>query len=208
MLAEDVEDDRGAVDYLDLDDILECAPLARREFGVGDHSVGAKRGDDVAELLGLASSEVGGGIRVRAALEDAIEHDGSGSLGERGELPKGVLGILLLTLGVDADKNDVLEPKLAVLDLSDVFEFGRQARDASERRAFFAIPLIAVGVRSSSRRGILQSLSRPEHPHVGSAAGALKHPVNRVDRVLRWGVLGVWDLVHHHFRGMPGIRHP
>src|SRR5690606_3457508 len=41
VLAEDVEDDGGAVDDLHLDLVLERAPLARRELGVGDHRVGA-----------------------------------------------------------------------------------------------------------------------------------------------------------------------
>ena len=43
VLAEDVEDHRGAVDDLHLDDVLERAPLAGRELGVGDHGVGAER---------------------------------------------------------------------------------------------------------------------------------------------------------------------
>src|SRR5690606_1882727 len=36
VLAEDVEDDRGAVDHLDLDDVLEGAALAGSQLGVGD----------------------------------------------------------------------------------------------------------------------------------------------------------------------------
>ena len=39
VLAEDIEDHRGAVDDLHLDDVLERAPLARGEFSVDDHGV-------------------------------------------------------------------------------------------------------------------------------------------------------------------------
>ena len=65
VLAEDVEDDGGAVDDLHLDDVFECAPLARGELGVGDHGVGAERLHDRGELGSLASTEVGAGVGVR-----------------------------------------------------------------------------------------------------------------------------------------------
>ena len=44
VLAEDVEDDRRAVDDLDLDRVFERTPLARGELGVGDDRVCAERG--------------------------------------------------------------------------------------------------------------------------------------------------------------------
>src|SRR5690606_24155507 len=59
VLAEDVEDDRGAVDHLDLDDVLESTTLAGCEFGVGDDGIGTERGHDAAQFLGLALAEVG-----------------------------------------------------------------------------------------------------------------------------------------------------
>jgi hypothetical protein len=43
VLGEDVEDQRGAVDDLDLDDVLEGAPLAGDELAVADDGVGAGR---------------------------------------------------------------------------------------------------------------------------------------------------------------------
>jgi xanthine phosphoribosyltransferase len=54
VLGEDVEDQRRAVDDLDLDDVLEPAPLRRGEFVVGDDRVRAGRHDDVAQLGRLA----------------------------------------------------------------------------------------------------------------------------------------------------------
>jgi hypothetical protein len=65
VLAEDVEDDGGAVDDLDLDDVLERAPLAGRELGVGDDGVGADRGDEVAQLGRLAAADVGRRVGMR-----------------------------------------------------------------------------------------------------------------------------------------------
>ena len=71
VLGEDVEDQRGAVDDLDLDDVLQGAPLAGRQLGVADDGVGALGDDDVAQLGGLALAEVGGRVGVGAALDDA-----------------------------------------------------------------------------------------------------------------------------------------
>ena len=65
VLGEDVEDQGGAVDDLDLDDVLERAPLARGQLAVADDGVGAVGDDDVAQLLRLALAEVG--ARRRAA---------------------------------------------------------------------------------------------------------------------------------------------
>lgn len=88
VLAEDVEDHRGPVDDLDLDDVLECATLARCELGVGDDGVGSDGGDDVLEFLGLASAEVGRGIGVRTTLQHTVEHDRTSGLRQRGEFPE------------------------------------------------------------------------------------------------------------------------
>ena len=145
VLAEDVEDDGRAVDDLDLHDVFERTPLARGELGVGDHGVGAERGDDVPQLLGLAAAEVGAGVGVRAPLQQAVEHARTGRLGEGGELAHRVLGVVLRALRVHADEHDVLEPQLPVLDLGDVFELGGEPADAAERRTLLAVVLLAVG---------------------------------------------------------------
>ena len=53
VLGEDVEDQRGAVDDLDLHDLLELAQLTGRQLAVADDGVGALRDHDVAQLLAL-----------------------------------------------------------------------------------------------------------------------------------------------------------
>src|SRR5690606_8923842 len=58
VLGEDVEDQRGAVDHLDLDDVLQRPSLRRSELTVDDDRVRALRDHDVAQLLGLAAAEV------------------------------------------------------------------------------------------------------------------------------------------------------
>ena len=83
---------------------------------------------DVAQLLGLARADVGRRVGLVAALHQAVEHLGAGGLGEQRQLAQRVLGVAQRCLGPDADQHDALEPQLAVLDLGDVFELGRQAR--------------------------------------------------------------------------------
>ncbi len=144
VLGEDVEDQRGAVDDLDLDDVLERAALARGELAVADDGVGALLDDDVAQLERLALAEPGRGVGLLAALHDALEHRRPGRLGEGRELAHGVLGVVGGALGPDAGEHDALEAQLAVLDLGDVLELGRQALDASERGALLAVELVAV----------------------------------------------------------------
>jgi hypothetical protein len=146
VLAEDVEDHRGAVDDLHLHDILERTALTRCELGVGDHGVGAEARDDRPELVGLAAADVGGRVRMRAALQQPVEHGCARGLGERGQLAERVLGVVERAAGVDADEHDVLEPELPVLDLGDVVELGTQAGDTTQRRALLAVELVAVAV--------------------------------------------------------------
>jgi hypothetical protein len=81
---------------------------------------------------------------VRPTLQQAVEHNGAGGLGQRGKLTNRVLGILLCTLRVHTDQHDVLDAQLPVLNLGDVFELGRQVGDAAQRLAVFAVLLLAV----------------------------------------------------------------
>ena len=86
MLREDVEDERGAVDDLDLDDLFELAQLAGCELAIADHGVGAGPMHDVAELLGLAGADVGRRVRPVTALDKPVENQGACRFGEAGEL--------------------------------------------------------------------------------------------------------------------------
>src|SRR5690606_30143260 len=65
VLAEDVEDHRGAVDDLDLDDVFERTALARCQLTVDHDGVGSDSGHDVAQLCSLALSEVGARVGSR-----------------------------------------------------------------------------------------------------------------------------------------------
>ena len=182
MLAEDVEDHRRAVDDLHLHDVFERAPLARGQLRVGDHRVGAHSGDEVAQLLGLASAQVGRGVGMRPPLKHAVENDRPGGLGEGRQLAQRVLGVFLLPLGVHPGEDDVLQAQLAVLDLGDVFEFGRQPRDASQRRAVFAIPLVAIVVAAAGGAHILQRLRPREHRDTRPPVRPRQHAFDGVER--------------------------
>ncbi len=85
MLGEDVQDQRGPVDHLDLDDAFQLAQLPRSQLTVADHRVGAGRGDEVGQFGGLARAYVGGSVGAAAALGEAVKHLGAGRLGEGGE---------------------------------------------------------------------------------------------------------------------------
>jgi hypothetical protein len=132
VLGEDVEDEGGPVDDLDLDDLLELTQLAGRELTVADDRVGAGGPHDVAELVGLAGADVRRRVRLVAALDHALEHLRTRGLGQGGELGERVLGVTQRPAGPHADEDDALQPQLAVLDLGDVLELGGQARDAPE----------------------------------------------------------------------------
>ena len=86
VLGEDVEDQRGAVDHLDLELLLQLPQLAGRELAVADDGVGPGRLHRVAQLVDLAGTDVGGGVGLRAALDEGVEHLGPRRLGQPGQL--------------------------------------------------------------------------------------------------------------------------
>ena len=137
MLGEDVQDQRGAVDDLHLDRLLQRGELGRAQLTIADDGVGAGGDDHVAQFLRLAGTDVGGGVGLVAALDESLEHLGAGRLGERGQLGEAGVGVGGAAFGPDTDQHDALEPQLPVLDLGDVGEFGRQTRHAAQRRAVF-----------------------------------------------------------------------
>lgn len=146
MLGEDVEDQGGPVDDLDLDDVFEGDELAWAELTVADDGVRAALQHDVTQLAGLAGADEGGRVGLVAALDHTVEDEGTGGLGEGGELRQGVLRVVHGAGGPDADEHHSFQSQLAVLDFGDVFEFGREADDAAQGRALGALELVAVPV--------------------------------------------------------------
>ena len=142
---------------------------------------------------------------MRAPLQDGIQHDGTGGLGERGELAQRVLGVLLLALRVHADEDDVLEPQLPVLDLGDVLELGGQPGDAAQRGALLAVPLLAVGVGARDGGLVLERLGRPEYAYPGARFRTREHAIHRVDRHLV-GALGDCRIRHVFLPGAPALE--
>lgn len=146
MLGEDVEDQGRTVDDLDLDDVLEVDQLAGAQFTVTDHGVGAGLDHDVPELVGLAGTDVRGRVGLVTALDEAVEHERSRGLRERGQLGQRVVRVLDGPRGPDTDEDDALQTELSVLDLGDVLELGGEARHTAQGRALGAFELLAVPV--------------------------------------------------------------
>ena len=132
VLGEDVEDQPGAVDRLDLELVLEVAQLAGGQVAVEDHRVGAGGLHDLAQPLDLAAPDVRRRVGLGAPLVDRVEHLRAGGLGEQRELGHRVLGVGHGAVDPHAHQDHPLEAELAVLDLGDVLELGAQARDAAQ----------------------------------------------------------------------------
>ena len=107
--------------------------LARTQLPVADHRVSTARHDDVAQLAGLAGSDVGRGVGPITTLDDPVEDQRPRGLGESGELEQTAIGLVDGALGPDTDEHNLLEADLAVFDLGDVLEFGGQPRDSTQR---------------------------------------------------------------------------
>ena len=121
MAGENVEDERGAVDDLDLDDVLERAPLRRGELGVGDHGVRLERGDEIGKLMRLSRPQIRCRVRERAPLDQAVEDLRARGLRQCGELAQGFLGLARAALAPQADEDDPLEANLPIFDIDALF---------------------------------------------------------------------------------------
>ncbi len=144
VLGEDVEDQGGPVDHLDLDDVLEATALRRAQLAVADDGVGAGLGDHVAELGGLAGTQERRRVRLLARLQQGVEHLRPSGLGEGGELRQRHLGLVRVSRGRQAGQHHALQAELAVLDLGDVCELGRQAGDPAQGLAVGKVVLVPV----------------------------------------------------------------
>ena len=161
MLSEDVQDEGGAVDDLDADDVLQGAALGGGELAVDDHRVGSGRSHHVGQLTRLAAAQVGGGIGVVAPLDEGVEDLASRGLGQGGQLTQGGVGVLDVArlqsaasrsggpVGagqLQTDQDDLLQADLAVLDLADVLQLGGQAGHTAARGTGLALKSALIGV--------------------------------------------------------------
>ncbi len=80
-LGEDVEDDLGPVEDLDLDLVLEVLLLGGVEVTVEDDHVGPGRAGLARDLLDLAFADEPAGAEARPGLEDLSGHLGPGRRG-------------------------------------------------------------------------------------------------------------------------------
>ena len=147
VLGEDVEDQGGPVDDLDLDDVFELAQLAGGELAVADHGVGAGGEHDVAQLARLARSRCtspgpacrGAGSAPSSTWEPAVSASAASSARE-------FSASCDRARGPDADQHHPLEAQLPVLDLGDVLELGGEPGDTAQRLPVGAVVLVAVVV--------------------------------------------------------------
>ena len=86
VLGEDVEDQRDAVDDVAREQLLEVALLRGRELVVEHHEVDVERLRELAQLLRLAGTDVGGGVGSIAPLEHELDRLGAGGVDEEREL--------------------------------------------------------------------------------------------------------------------------
>jgi hypothetical protein len=132
VLGKNIEDYRGAINDFDFDGILERAALARGEFSVGNHSVSTNGHDNFVEFLDFSAPEIGSRVGMRFSLKHTVKDNCTRGLAQCGEFLHRVLGVFLVSLGIDPNEDDVLDSKLAVFDLGDVLELGSKSVDAPE----------------------------------------------------------------------------
>ena len=98
-LGEDVEDELGPVDDLDLDLVLEVPLLGRVEGVVEDDEVGRSLARLAGDVGDLALADEPAGVEARPDLEDLPGDLGPGRRGQAGQLGHGFLGLFLFGPG-------------------------------------------------------------------------------------------------------------
>ena len=86
MLGEDVQDQGGAVDDLDVHRLLQRQELAAGQLTVADDGVRARGGYDVLEDVDLPGADIGRCIGLVPTLDQGIAHLGTGGFRELGQL--------------------------------------------------------------------------------------------------------------------------
>jgi hypothetical protein len=89
---EDVQNELGAVDYLDRQRALQVALLSGTKISVEDDDAGLRGPRELCEFLNLATADQGGSFRGGPRLDDVLDHGGSGALRQRRKLFQGLFG--------------------------------------------------------------------------------------------------------------------
>ena len=144
MLGENVEDEGRAVDDLGVDNVLQPTTLGGSQLLVNDDGVGLDAAHDVGQLAGLARPQVGCGVGLHAALNDAIQDARTGGLRERSQLAQRVLRLFLALRGAQAHEHDLFESHLTVFDLGDVLAVRGARVDAARARTGLAFEVTRV----------------------------------------------------------------
>ncbi len=76
MLGEDVEDEHGPVDDLDVEEFLQGDHLTGTELTVGDDGVRSGLDDHLAQFLDLTGTDVGAGIGLVTTLVEHVDNLG------------------------------------------------------------------------------------------------------------------------------------
>ena len=147
MGCEDVQDQRGPVHHFHLDAVFQVPQLCRLQFPIADYGVGAGGSNHIGHFLHLATSDVGGGIRLAPPLHQGLQDLGAGGLGQQFQLGHRVVGVLLRPGGPHGYQHHPFQPQLAVLDFGDVLQFGSHTDDPPERVSLGKFGLIAVVIR-------------------------------------------------------------
>jgi hypothetical protein len=177
---EDVEDQRGPVDHLRAEPILQVAQLPRRQLVVEDHDLRPARMHGAVDLLELALADERGGVRIAPRLDEPRDGVRAGRVGERGQLVE----VRLLDAAADADQDG---------HLAHARRPRRRQRRLEHRRPMLAAPASVLAHRSvtppaleCSRKRVADPLHRlgepvvghrQREPHVPLAVGAV--PVAR-----------------------------
>ncbi len=168
-LAEDDEDERGAVKHLRLQLAFQRAVLPRRQFQIEDDGLAAVIGDEVGNLLHLAGAEQRAGIDLRQPRQHAPDAAHTGSSRQLFQFfqrffrrPIGVLPVL--PRHINADEDGRL----------------RRPREQAAQRAFlFCLPLHIKTILSCHTF----SLSVPVDGPSFIARTWVKRPLTRQDTI-------------------------
>ena len=147
MGCEDVQDQRGPVHHLHLDEVLQVSQLRRLQVPVADDGVGASDANHIGHFLNLAASDVGRGIRLAPPLHQGLQNLGASGFGQQFQLGHRVVGVLLGPGGPHGHQHHPFQPQLAVLNLGDVLQFGAHADNPPERVPLGKLDLITIVVR-------------------------------------------------------------